>query len=85
MFRTHRAIVHRDRTFSEPLTGCYVCTTDQHIRLQRVRVYRRFRFAFSLITCRLKPFDTFGRTRVIWALQVDTFASGICVSLERAG
>lgn len=21
MFRTHRAIVHRDRTFSEPLTG----------------------------------------------------------------
>lgn len=30
MFRTHRAIVHRDRTFSEPLTGRYVYNGRAH-------------------------------------------------------
>jgi len=66
MFRTHRAIVHRDRTFSEPLTG--VVYNGDTVRACVLAV--SFHVAFSLITSQLKPFDTFGRacTRAIWTL-----------------
>lgn len=60
MFRTQRAIVHRDRMFSKPLTW----RRAQRTHTRYAHVYRRvsFRVAFSLITSRLKSFDSFGRT-----------------------